>query len=70
MQLELGELTQRLADEFPDGLGQFADDKKAEASAEVEALKATTPLPIPLDSAPFPRPFAPLPESLCHRKHQ
>lgn len=39
-QLELAELTQRIADEFPDGLGQIANDREAEANAEEEALKA------------------------------
>jgi len=40
LQLELGELTQSMADEFPDGLGQFGEDaRKAEATAEEESLK-------------------------------
>lgn len=41
LQLDLGDLMQRIADEFPDGLGQFADEaKQAQASAEEEALKS------------------------------
>jgi len=41
MQLEVGEVMQQMADEFPDGLGQYGDEaKKAEADAEEEALKA------------------------------
>jgi len=40
MQLEIADVMQQMADEFPDGLGQYGDDaKKAEATAEEEALK-------------------------------
>lgn len=40
MHLELGELMQHLADEFPDGLGQFADEAmKTKANAEEDELK-------------------------------